>query len=167
MQKFLTEDIKIFVKEIIIKEKIQIEEDVIDFIIKISNNSLNTILHILEKFYLLNETITLNKANQLCLTINFQICEEYFNLIFENKMQKAIEYINGIYDLGYSIIDILDSLYIYIKYSSKINDENKYDIILIICKYIIINTNIHEDNIELAFLTNKLCECVNKSTNKK
>ena len=53
----------------------------------------------------------------------------------------------------YSVIDILDNLYLFIKINEKLNENEKYNIIKIISKYIVIFYNFHEDEIELSFLT--------------
>ena len=39
-----------------------------------------------------------------------------------------------------------------------INESEKYQIIPIICKYITIFHNVHENQIELAFFTKDLCK---------
>ena len=64
--------------------------------------------------------------------------------------------IYGIYDNGYSVSDILDNYFIYIKSETSLTDEIKYKIINLICKYIIIFNELHEDEIELAFFINRL-----------
>ena len=57
---------------------------------------------------------------------------------------------------GYSVMDILDNYFIYIKTSTIVSEEEKYEIIPYICKYISIFNNIHEDEIELYHFTNNL-----------
>jgi hypothetical protein len=74
----------------------------------------------------------------------------------EKKLNEAIKLIYEIYDRGYSVMDILDSYFIFLKSTSKISEEQKYQIIPLICKYITIFHNIHEDEIELALFTNNL-----------
>ena len=53
-------------------------------------------------------------------------------------------------------MDILDSYFLFVKNTDKLNEDEKYNIIPIICKYITIFHNIHEDEIELALFTNNL-----------
>ena len=53
-------------------------------------------------------------------------------------------------------MDILDNYFIFVKTTNILNEVEKYKIIPIICKYITIFHNIHEDEIELALLTNNL-----------
>ena len=61
-----------------------------------------------------------------------------------------------IHDYGYSVIDILDYLFAYVKFTDIIDEELKYKITCLLCKYITIFNNIHEDCIELALFTNNL-----------
>jgi DNA polymerase III delta prime subunit len=137
-------------------ENISIDEDAMDFILNVSNNAAKILLNYMEKFKLLNENITFQLANQLCTNINFLKLEEYTNLIKNNNLNDAIKLIYEIYDKGYSVMDILDSYFLFIKNTNILSEEQKYNIIPFICKYITIFNNIHEDEIELALFTNNL-----------
>ena len=139
-------------------ENIEIDEDAIDFIINVSNNTVKIIINYLEKFKLLGEKITLNLAIQLCSNISFLTFEEYTNFIKAQNLKEAINLILEIYDKGYSVMDILDNYFLYIKNTHILTEEQKYNVIPIICKYITIFHNIHEDEIELSLFTNNLVE---------
>ena len=139
-------------------EKIDIDEQAQDFIINISNNTVKTLINYMEKFKLLNEKITLKLAVQLCTNISFFLLEEYTELILDKKLEEAIQLIYKIYDKGYSVMDILDNYFIFVKNTMIINEEQKYKIIPYICKYISIFHNIHEDEIELSLFTNNLIQ---------
>ena len=71
-------------------------------------------------------------------------------------MNDAIQIMYHIHDYGYSVIDILDYLFAYVKFTDIIDEELKYKITCLLCKYITIFNNIHEDCIELALFTNNL-----------
>ena len=116
----------------------------------------------MEKFKLLNERITLNLAVQLCSNISFFIFEEYTTLILEKKLKESINLIYEIYDKGYSVMDILDNYFIFIKSTNILNEEQKYKIIPYMCKYISIFHNIHEDEIELSLFTNNLIDILSE-----
>jgi replication factor C subunit 2/4 len=137
-------------------ENIDIDPIAEDFILNISNNTVKILLNYMEKFKILNEKITHDLVIQLCTNISFLTFEEYTNLLKNNKLHEAIKIINEIYDKGYSVMDILDSYFIFIKNTTILTEEQKYNIIPIICKYITIFHNIHEDEIELALFTNNL-----------
>ena len=70
----------------------------------------------------------------------------------------VIKLLYNIYDKGYSVMDILDNYFLYIKNTTILTEDQKYNIIPIICKYITIFHNIHEDEIELSLFTNNLIE---------
>ena len=71
-------------------------------------------------------------------------------------MEKSSKYILSLIDKGYSVMDILDGYFSYIKLNDIIDENIKYKIIKIICKYITIFHNTHENSIELILFTNEL-----------
>jgi DNA polymerase III delta prime subunit len=137
-------------------ENIEIDEDAQNFIINVSNNTVKILINYMEKFKLLNQRITYNLAVQLCSNISFLIFEEYTKFILQKDLKQAIHLITELYDKGYSVMDILDNYFIFVKSSTILNEEQKFNIIPCICKYITIFHNIHEDEIELALFTNNL-----------
>jgi DNA polymerase III delta prime subunit len=139
-------------------ENITIDANAEEFIINISNKTAKILINYMEKFKLLNEHITLNLAVKLCSNISFFSFEEYTKLIKNNNLNEAIKLIYEIYDKGYSVMDILDNYFFYIKNTTILNEKEKYDVIPYICKYITVFHNIHEDEIELALFTNNLIQ---------
>ena len=144
------------IEKIKIVENIDIDEDAQNFIINVSNNTVKTLINYMEKFKLLNQKITYNLAVQLCSNISFLIFEEYTKFMLQKDLKQAIHLITELYDKGYSVMDILDNYFVFVKSSIIINEEQKFKIIPCICKYITIFHNIHEDEIELALFTNNL-----------
>jgi DNA polymerase III delta prime subunit len=138
------------------KENIQIDEDAQIFIINISNNTVKILINYMEKFKLLNQKITLNLAIQLCSNISFLTFEDYTKCILNSELLNSIKLIYELYDKGYSVMDILDNYFIFIKTTNILSEEQKYKIIPYLCKYITIFHNIHEDEIELSLFTNNL-----------
>ena len=100
--------------------------------------------------------ITLEIANNVCTNISFESFKLYTKLIKSKKLHEALILINSIYDKGYSVMDILDNYFLFIKITNILNEDEKYMIIPYICKYITIFHNIHEDEIELSLFTNNL-----------
>jgi len=142
-------------------ENIEIDNEAEEFIIDVSNSAAKILLNYMEKFKLLNKKITYELAVQLCTNISFLTFEEYNILLKNNKLHEAIKLIYQIYDKGYSVMDILDSYFLFIKNTKNITEEQKYNLIPFICKYITIFHNIHEDEIELALFTNNLIKLFN------
>jgi len=144
------------IKSIKHSEQIDIEPEAEEFIINISNNTVKILINYMEKFKLLGEKITLELAIKLCSNISFYTLEDYTNLIKENKLDEALTLIYELHDRGYSVMDILDNYFLFVKQCVSLNEDEKYKIIPFICKYITIFHNIHEDEVELALFTNNL-----------
>jgi replication factor C small subunit len=143
-------------------ENIDIEDKAKEFILSLCNNSVRTLISYLEKFKLLNILVTYDIAVNTCTNISFNDFNKYIKLCIENNLPKAVELLYNIYDRGYSVIDILDNLYLFVKTTDILEEESKYIIIKYICKYITIFYNIHENEIELALLTNNLISYLKK-----
>jgi DNA polymerase III delta prime subunit len=137
-------------------ENIVMEDEAQDFIINISNNTVKIMVNYMEKFKLLNEKITYELAVKLCSNISFFTFEKYTQFVLDKSLNEAIVLIYEIYDKGYSVMDVLDNYFIFVKNTEILNEEQKYKIIPFICKYISVFHNIHEDEIELSLFTNNL-----------
>lgn len=144
-------------------EDIRIHDDARQFILNISNNTAKVLINYMEKFKLINSPINLDIAMSICTTISFQVLHQYTQLIQSGNLKDAVQLIYHVYDKGYSVMDILDNYFLFIKMTQIINEENKYNIISLLCKYITIFHNIHEDEIELALFTNNLCKIFNSA----
>ena len=137
-------------------ENISMDNEAEEFIVNISNKTVKILINYMEKFKLVNEHITFNLAVKLCSNISFITFEDYTNLIKNKKINESIRLIYEIYDKGYSVMDILDNYFLFVKNTDILDETEKYNVIPIICKYITIFHNIHEDEIELALFTNNL-----------
>jgi DNA polymerase III delta prime subunit len=148
------------IHKILQREAIRIDEaqeqEILHFILSVSNHNIKIIMNYLEKFKLLDEVITLDICQNICTNINFTIFEEYVRLLAANNLTDAIRLIYSLYDKGYSNIDILDSFFLFVKHTRLIDEDVKYRIIPIICKYIAIFYNMIEEKTENALLTNEL-----------
>jgi DNA polymerase III delta prime subunit len=150
------ENMRNIVQKIKSTENIVIEPEAEEFVLNVSSNTVKILLNYMEKFKLLNEIITLEMAIKTCTNISFLTFEDYTNLIKNKKMKEAIKLIYEVYDRGYSVMDILDNYFLFVKNTEIISEDEKYELIPYICKYITIFHNIHEDEIELALFTNNL-----------
>jgi hypothetical protein len=83
---------------------------------------------------------------------------EYFQLLRNNQIPDAIHVLYSIHDYGYSVIDILDYFFTFVKEYEQLSEDEKYRLIPVICKYITIFHNVHEDGIELALFTKGIRE---------
>jgi len=150
------------INKIQMTENIEIDEDTKEFIVNISNNTVKIIINYMEKFKLLNQRITLELASKLCSNISFITFEEYTIFILKGELLSAIKLIYNLNDKGYSVMDILDNYFIFIKTTNILTEDQKYKIIPYLCKYITIFHNIHEDSTELSLFTNNLINVLSK-----
>ena len=139
-------------------ESISMDKEAEDFIINISNYNIKLLIQYMHKCKLINKHITYQLATDVCCGISFFTFEKYTNYVKERKLGEAIDILLDLYNKGYSIIDIFDGYFLFIKKYDNIDEESKYKIIKYICKYISIFYNIHEDEIELSFFTNNIIE---------
>ena len=141
------------------KENINITPQAEQFILNICNNSIRLLINYLEKFKLLNTEITYEISRNICTNISYYDFERYTDLWYKHKnIEDAVKIIFSIFNKGYSVMDILDCYFLFIKTTETIEEEKKYKIIKIICKYISYFHTIHEDEVELVFFTKDLVD---------
>ena len=150
------------IQRIIDIEHIIISDEAKQFILNVSNNNAKIMFNYMEKFKLLNQDIDLNLATSVCTNISFFIFEEYTKFLKNSNLNEAIKILYAIYDKGYSVMDILDNYFLFVKITNSLTETQKYEIIPNICKYITIFHNIHEDEIELALFSNNLFSILTK-----
>ena len=128
-------------------------------ILGVCGKSVHTLLSYLEKFKLMEEKITSEVAQRVCTNISHQELTTYTNAIFcELNLLKGIKIIESINEQGYSVIDILDSYFQFVKITDILSEQQKYEIIKRICKYITYFYVGHEEDLELSLFTYELYE---------
>jgi DNA polymerase III gamma/tau subunit len=145
-------------------EGIRIDVESFEFLVKKSNRSIRNVMNNLEKIYIYrlsrpnepNHIITLDICKHLCSTISVSQFEDYIRTIRSGNITKAIHILYDIHDYGYSVIDILEYFFTFVKMTDLMSEDEKYKIVPLLCKYITVFHNIHEDCIELALFTNNL-----------
>ena len=148
------------------KEKLEIDYESQKLMISLSNHSIRRMLNYLDKCRLVDCKINYELAKEICTDISYKLFDEYTELItnkdninetiFKNNFIKANNIFYEIYDNGFSVIDILDNYFKYIKQTTHLLDNIKFSIIKILCKFISVFYEIHEEKIELSLLTNNL-----------
>ena len=154
-------DLVAFMEKIIANEHMQMTEEAKKYILLISSPSIRQLMSNLEKIYIYclndkNTSIDIDLCKALCTNISFQRFERYIIYIKEGKLVEAIQEWNEISDYGYSVIDILDYFFTFLKITDCIDEDSKYKIIHYLCKYIAIFHTTHENTIELALFTNNI-----------
>ena len=138
-------------------ENLQIDTRGEIFILNICNNSIRLLINYMEKFKLLNIPITERKVKEICTNISFYEFEKYTEEWYiNNNLKFAIKIIFSIYKKGYSVMDILDSYFTFVKITNILPEVIKYKVIILILKYIAIFHTLHESELELALFTNQL-----------
>ena len=130
-------------------EKIPITLKAEKFILNVCNNSIRFLVNYMEKFKLLETKITEKMAKEICT----KYTQAWYT---EKNMSKAVKIIFSIFNKGYSVMDILDSYFLFVKTTNILDETSKYLLIKYICKYISIFHTIHESEVELALFTNEL-----------
>jgi DNA polymerase III delta prime subunit len=150
------------IQKIVDAEQIHITDSARDFILNVSNNNAKILINYMEKFKLLNQDVDLDLATSVCTNISFFIFEQYTQFLQNANLNSAVKLLYDIYDKGYSVMDILDNYFLFVKITNVLTETQKYAVIPIICKYITIFHNIHEDEIELALFSNNLFSVLTK-----
>ena len=156
------ECLKQIMNKISANEQLTFSYDAEQFLLNVCNNSVRILINYLEKIKIINlytnsktnVGLDLNIINKLSTNISYTVFDEYTNVVLDKKIVEAINILYHLYDEGYSVMDILDNYFIYIKITNLISDDVKYKLTMLICKYIIHFHNIHEDELELALFTN-------------
>lgn len=147
-------------------ENIQLNKSHYEFIIKISESNLQTIYHILHKCKLLqfDKKINYDLLKQTCTLIHIDEMSTYFSIAKKGELKKGFEYLSTISEKGYSVLDILNEMYLFIKITKLLNEEEKYLTCKIISFYIVHFITIHEEELELLLFTQEIIKILKSSS---
>lgn len=141
------------------REAIRLTDDAHHFLVRTSNHSIRTLLNYLEKSKLLSfdcDEITLEMAQSMCTNISFSDMEAFTREARGGRLNASVEVLYRLFDRGYSVIDILDSYFIFVKMSDALTEDEKYLVVELLTKYVSMFYTVHEDEVELAFFANRL-----------
>ena len=141
-----------------INEKLNMSSDADEFILSICNNSVRILINYLEKIRIINCYVDMEMVHKLCTNISYTIFDDYTNCVINKNLTDGIKILYNLHDEGYSVMDILDNYFLYIKLTNLLNDNIKYKLTTLVCKYIIYFHNVHEDELELALFTNNFMQ---------
>ena len=155
--------IRVIMDNIIRDESISIDDDAKEYLLRISDRTVRNVINNLEKIFIYGAVRSnLETCKQLCSNISLQKFESYIRSFTKDDMKigEPIKILYDIHDYGYSVIDILNYFFSFVKITDLLNESQKYRIIPIICKYITIFNKVHENIIELALFTNEITDIV-------
>lgn len=150
------------------KEDIEVSEDAVEFFIRVSNHSVRTLLNYLEKSKLLSfnyNGITLEMARSMCTAISFSDMELFTERIREGDLHGSIDALYQLFDRGYSVVDIIDSYFVFVKTSEQLTEDEKYRVVKLLTKYVSVFYTVHEEEIELAFFANRMIDILKRNKN--
>ena len=137
------------------------EKDAIrDFLIENSSGNPLSLVNCMEKCVVFQgcdgPPISLEICRSLFLERIFQSFQTYLKLLQQGDLRGSIQVMYSILQNGYSVVDIFDYFFQFIKNCLELNETHKYEIVKWLCHYITIVRNIHEENLELALFTNRV-----------
>ena len=152
------DQIRGIMQQIITNERLRITTEAQDYLLTFSNHSIRSMMNHLEKIYILDEPneVDIVLCKKLCANISFQQFDDYIVALKADRLRDAIRILYDIHDYGYSVIDILNYFFTFVKTTAMLDENEKYRSIPIICHFITVFHNIHEDVIELAIFTNTM-----------
>ena len=151
-------DIQAIMDNVIAKEQMIIDSESKQYILHFTNYQLREVINYLEKLFILKdkEITTLEEIKQSTSSMSFHHFEQYIQELRDDNVSNAIKILYNIYDYGYSVIDIYDFFFHFVKITPLLQEKEKYLILPILCKYITYFHNIHEDIIETVLFTNEI-----------
>jgi DNA polymerase III delta prime subunit len=149
-------------QKIKVLENIVVDKKTEKFVLTVANGSIRILLNYLEKFKILDEPVTYDLVNKVCTNISFSIFHTYSSYALTSNLNDAIHVLYDLFDKGYSVMDIYDNYFLFVKITDLFSETQKYEIIKLLCKYITVFHNIHEDEIELALFTNNIIQVLSK-----
>ena len=155
--------VQTIMNDIILKENLHISDEAREYLLSFSKYSIREILSHLEKISILstnNELIDIEKCKNIISNISHKQFENYIENIKANKLHDAIDILYYIYDYGYSVIDILDMFFSFVKTTQYLDEERKYKILPILCKYITYFHSLHEDVVEIVIFTQEIYDII-------
>jgi DNA polymerase III delta prime subunit len=154
--------------KIVLDESIHIDEDTKKYVLRISENTVRNVITNLEKIYLYglgsSENVSVETCKLICSNVSTQQFETYIQA-FSSGLREPIRLFYAMHDYGYSVIDILHYFFIFVKSTESLSEDQKYQLMPVICKYITIFHKIHENAIELALFTNDISAIIQGARN--
>jgi DNA polymerase III delta prime subunit len=151
--------IESMMNRIISREAILVDHGCREYLLERSNDNICNVINNLDKLSIYGRNgviLSRDVCEKLCSTISFHQFELYVNSLIDGNLTESIRIIYSLYDYGYSVIDILEYFFEFVKTTSLIREDVKYKVVPHICDSISVFHNTHENGIELAIFTNKI-----------
>jgi DNA polymerase III gamma/tau subunit len=141
------------------REHMVMEPEAKTYLHRVCGSNVRSMLNYLEKYKIMAlHPITVQHVKSTHSDIEHHLIDALMHSIVNRSQKEACDVIVKLYHDGYSIMDIIDAFYEYVKLNDTIPPMLRFKLIKIICKYITILNNIHEHHIELLFFID---DCIN------
>ena len=144
-------------------ENLLINNSFKETIIKSSNNSIKCLINNLEKIRIIGTKDLETNVNIINNNFLYNDIDKYFNKCLNKELIEGLNILLKIYEEGYSVVDIIYYLYLYIKYKNSIDDNIKYRFIKVISNYILMIHNLYEESLILFFVTYDIINDISNS----
>jgi DNA polymerase III delta prime subunit len=146
---------------IVQKENVQLNPQAVDYLIRISSGYVRPMIQCLEKLVIYNgvkDNIEYDRdlVVKICSTISDDIFEEYFQHILAKDINTALIRMNEVIERGYSVIDIIEYMYDFVKRTDMLSDNYKYTCIRNISEFKKTIKESMEDKIEMLILIGQI-----------
>jgi len=132
-----------------------IDPSAADAVVARAGHSMRTLLNCLEKIRLLGKGLTQDVVDA-CSTLDARVLAQFNAAVEACDEYGAMDIVLAIHRDGFSVMDILDAYFAFVKQSG-LPDTRKYAIVRVIAKYIAIFNQVHEHAVELIFCVHDLC----------
>jgi DNA polymerase III delta prime subunit len=134
-------------------EGLTVHNDALNHIISVSQGSARSVISYLEKAELLGGVITLDTAEALCTDISWKEFETYMAHVESGMTMAATHLLYEIHDKGFSVMDILDNFFCFLKQTDAVSQAQVYIMVPVVCKYLMRLHDTYAHMTELAFFT--------------
>ena len=151
-----TDFVASIVRKVSSDTQMAVAEPEIQLIAKRSAHSVTAAINCLEKLGLTNSPINAEAVEAVFGLIHPHKLDKFVEMVEAGEQNDAAKYLCTFIESGFSVVDLLDALFAYLK-GSTLPDERKYHYVQAVCKYTAIFHIMHEHPIEIAFFVNDLC----------
>ena len=139
-------------------EGLVVSSDALSHIISVSQGSARSVISYLEKAELLGGEVNLEIAESLCTDISWKEFESYIEHVSRGETMTATKMLYDIHNQGFSVMDILDNFFCFLKQTSSMSNPRVYVVVPVVCRYLMRLHDTHSHITELAFFTRSLTE---------
>jgi DNA polymerase III delta prime subunit len=159
------EQVAQMVDRVIETEALSVDLDARRFLLEYCNYSVRPVLNYLEKIKILEIAVSREVCETVVSEISFAKFEIFVAALRAADLRAAVRVLYDLHDHGYSVIDVLEYVFVFVKITESLSDAEKYAVLPLICKYIAIFNMTHEHHIELALFANNMLAALSTPKN--